>query len=125
MDGAHQVLSAARETPLDAVLPAGVLGANPFLKGKDVAYVQDWAERKMSGAAPKPTQNTTTTVAQTPAVPTVSADFTLFKQAIAEVLAPPAPEGEEPVEEQPETPQPAEDDTAMLEPDAGGGLRRF
>ena len=115
MDGAHQVLAAARELPLDQVLPAGVLGANPFLKGKDVAYVQDWAERKMSGAAPKPSQ--TTTVAQTPAVPTPSPEFALFKQAIAEVLAPPVPEGEEPAEEQPETPEPADGDTAMLAPD--------
>jgi hypothetical protein len=100
MDGAHVVLSAARETPLDAVLPAGVLGANPFLKGKDVAYVQDWAERKMSGAAPKPSQTTT---APTPVVPVETPEFDLFKQAIAEVLAPPSDEVilEEPSDEEP------------------------
>lgn len=99
MDGAATVLSASRETPLSAVLPAAVLNANPFLSGKDVGYVQDWAEKKMSGAAPKRTQSTTPVV-QTPAG---SPEFDLFKQAIAEVLAPPSDEVilEEPADEEP------------------------
>lgn len=99
MEDAHRILSTPRETPLDAVLSAGVLGANPFLKGKDVAYVQDWAERKMSGAAPKPTQS-----APRPTAPTVSAEFAQFRAAIAEVLTAPSEEIEL-EEEAPANPQ--------------------
>jgi murein DD-endopeptidase MepM/ murein hydrolase activator NlpD len=119
MEDAHRVLSASRELPVEAVLGSGVLGANPFLKGKDIAYLQDWAERKMSGAVPKTTTTTSTTqVAQTPAAPTASPEFALFKQAIADVLAPPNPDAEVPEEPTPETPPAGgDDDTAMLAPD--------
>ena len=116
MEDAHRVLSSARELPVEAVLSAGVLGANPFLKGKDIAYLQDWAERKMSGAAPKPSTSTTTTVAQTPATPAVSPEFGLFKQAITEILAPPNPDAELPEEPQPEAPPTDDNDTALLAP---------
>ena len=49
--GAAVVLSSQDDQMLLDVLGAGVIRANPFLKGKNVAYVKAWAERKMSGSA--------------------------------------------------------------------------
>ncbi|MBT0957245.1 peptidoglycan DD-metalloendopeptidase family protein [Alphaproteobacteria bacterium KMM 3653] len=47
--GAHKVLSNPDDADLLVVLGAGVINANPFLKGRDVAYIKNWAERKMRG----------------------------------------------------------------------------
>lgn len=47
-DGAHKVLSANQEQALVEVVGAQVISANPFLRGKSVAYVVNWAERKMN-----------------------------------------------------------------------------
>ncbi|SUZ32346.1 hypothetical protein ROE7235_02102 [Roseibaca ekhonensis] len=49
MDGAHVALSADPSADLQALFGAGVINANPFLRGHDAAYVVDWAERKMRG----------------------------------------------------------------------------
>jgi murein DD-endopeptidase MepM/ murein hydrolase activator NlpD len=54
-DGAHRVLGAADDALLGDVLGAGVISANPFLKGRSVAYVKEWAEAKMSGRRANPT----------------------------------------------------------------------
>lgn len=51
MDGAHVALSAAPHEDLLTLFGAGVINANPFLRGRDAAYVLDWAERKMRGAS--------------------------------------------------------------------------
>lgn len=48
-EGAAQVLSAPPESDLAELLGQGVISANPFLTGKNAAYVADWAEQKMSG----------------------------------------------------------------------------
>lgn len=48
-EGAHVALSADRSQSVLDVMGAGVVNANPFLTGKDIAYLQDWADRKMSG----------------------------------------------------------------------------
>ncbi|MCQ0990454.1 peptidoglycan DD-metalloendopeptidase family protein [Jiella marina] len=48
MEGASTVLSADPDRPLVDVVGAGVISANPFLAGKSVRYVVEWAERKMS-----------------------------------------------------------------------------
>ncbi|SIN84809.1 peptidoglycan DD-metalloendopeptidase family protein [Vannielia litorea] len=48
--GAAVVLSSPDDAMLIDVLGAGVIKANPFLTGKNVAYVKAWAERKMSGS---------------------------------------------------------------------------
>ncbi len=48
-EGAAQVLSAVPETDLAELLGAAVVKANPFLTGKDSAYVIGWADQKMSG----------------------------------------------------------------------------
>lgn len=51
MEDAHRVLSAQPALGLDQLLGQSVIDANPFLRGRDVAYVIAWAERKMSGAS--------------------------------------------------------------------------
>jgi len=51
MEGAVAALGAAPETPLRGLLGAGVIAANPFLEGRDVAWLVNWSERKMSGAS--------------------------------------------------------------------------
>ena len=51
--GAHQALAAPGNASVAGVLGAGVVSANPFLTGKDCAYVVAWAEKKMSGKAPR------------------------------------------------------------------------
>lgn len=48
-EGAHKVLSAPDDATVLAVMGPGVIGANPFLRGKTIAYIKEWAERKMSG----------------------------------------------------------------------------
>jgi murein DD-endopeptidase MepM/ murein hydrolase activator NlpD len=54
--GAHLVLASQDEQMLLDVLGSGVINANPFLRGKNVAYIKEWAERKMRGrkGAPPP-----------------------------------------------------------------------
>lgn len=83
MEDAHRVLSSPPQQPLDAVLAQSVLAANPFLIGKDVAYVVSWADAKMAG----------TRIAAAPATTArpASPEFQLYKQAIEEVLAPQVP----------------------------------
>ncbi len=83
MDGAHQVLSSAGNRPLIDVLGAGVIRANPFLTGKDVNYVLNWAEGKMRGRgreAPAPQAVETVQVRQT------SPEFERYKNAVTQLL---------------------------------------
>ena len=51
MDGAHTALSAAPHEDLQTLFGAGVINANPFLRGRDAGYVVEWAEAKMRGAS--------------------------------------------------------------------------
>ncbi len=51
MEGAHAALSAAPETDLMTLFGAGVINANPFLRGRDAGYVVSWAESRMRGAS--------------------------------------------------------------------------
>lgn len=46
-EGARTVLASADTDMLETVLGGAVIRANPFLTGKDVAYVKGWAEQKM------------------------------------------------------------------------------
>lgn len=46
-EGARAVLSAQDEEPLDTLLGSQVIQANPFLTGKNAAYVKNWADQKM------------------------------------------------------------------------------
>jgi murein DD-endopeptidase MepM/ murein hydrolase activator NlpD len=47
--GAIQVLNTPDETPIETAVGYGVVSANPFLYGRDVGWIINWAERKMSG----------------------------------------------------------------------------
>ncbi len=47
MEGAHLVLSSPLHGDLQAILGAAVINANPFLRGNDVAWIINWAERHM------------------------------------------------------------------------------
>ena len=51
MEGAHAALTANPDTELMSLFGAGVINANPFLRGRDAGYVVQWAEAKMSGAS--------------------------------------------------------------------------
>ncbi len=51
-EGANLVLSSGDDAALEEVLGAGVISANPFLKGQTVGFVKSWAESKMTGRAP-------------------------------------------------------------------------
>lgn len=58
--GANTALRAGPNQTVLEVMGAGVVNANPFLRGKTIAWLWDWADRKMrgsgsgSGSAPPP-----------------------------------------------------------------------
>jgi murein DD-endopeptidase MepM/ murein hydrolase activator NlpD len=82
-EGANTVLSSPGDASLAVVLGVQVISANPFLTGKDAAYVVAWAEKKMSGkAAPVPAAGpsvTTKTVVRT------SPEFLKYREAMQKV----------------------------------------
>lgn len=82
MEGAHTVLSAAADTPLVTLLGQSVVSANPFLTGKDVAYVIGWAENKMRGG--RGGRRPAVTERQ---VARVSPEFLRYKEAIDELVS--------------------------------------
>lgn len=89
MEGAATVLASNDGAALLPVLGQGVMTANPFLNGKTVADLKDWAERKMRGkgvrsSAPEPPKVETTQVAR------ASPEFVSFKAAILAMLDPAA-----------------------------------
>ncbi|MBX3570566.1 MAG: M23 family metallopeptidase [Rhizobiaceae bacterium] len=89
MEGAATVLASNDGAALLPVLGQGVMTANPFLNGKTVADLKDWAERKMRGrgarsVAPAPPKVETTQVAR------ASPEFVAFKTAILAMLDPAA-----------------------------------
>lgn len=53
-EGAAQALGASPATPVAAAFGSGVVKANPFLEGKDCAYLIEWAARKMAGKGKAP-----------------------------------------------------------------------
>jgi murein DD-endopeptidase MepM/ murein hydrolase activator NlpD len=82
MEGAHLVLSTSGRTMLVDVLGSSVISANPFLTGKNVDYVMNWAERKMRGrswTAPQPSVSSRE-IRQT------SPEFEAYKNAIAAIV---------------------------------------
>lgn len=52
--GAVKVLQADPNAPVESVLGAAAVQANPFLRGMTVQGLQAWADRKMGGSAPPP-----------------------------------------------------------------------
>jgi hypothetical protein len=83
-EGAHQALAAPGNAMVANVLGVSVVSANPFLTGKDCAYVVAWAEKKMSGKAPRytsaPGGAATTTVIQT------SPEFIAYKSSMLKLV---------------------------------------
>lgn len=80
-EGAHVALSAPDQALVLDVMGAGVISANPFLKGRDIAWVKNWAERKMNrkgGALP------ITNAA--PAVARIPPEVVAYKKTIKAVL---------------------------------------
>ena len=53
--GAVKVLQADPNAPIESVLGAAAVQANPFLRGMTVQGLQAWADKKMGGSAPQPT----------------------------------------------------------------------
>jgi murein DD-endopeptidase MepM/ murein hydrolase activator NlpD len=84
MEGAHQVLAAPGSASLVSILGASVIQANPFLTGKDAAYVADWAERKMHGRR-APSSSGQIAVAATQ-VRQTSPEFEKYKQTLAGII---------------------------------------
>jgi murein DD-endopeptidase MepM/ murein hydrolase activator NlpD len=83
MEGAHVVLSASADAPLAAVLGQAVIGANPFLAGKDANWIVNWAENKMRGTGRRVAGATTTT---TKKVVQVSPEFLAYREAVMEFV---------------------------------------
>jgi hypothetical protein len=85
MDGAHQVLASSADAMLVDVLGSGVIRANPFLTGKNVAYVQNWAEGKMRHRG-RFTPSAPGAAVVTREIKQTSPEFLKFKATIAEVV---------------------------------------
>jgi hypothetical protein len=77
----HAVLSADSTASLLDLLSAEVISANPFLTGKDAAWIIDWAERKMAKRGKESTPTATVKRANT-----WSKAFLVYKVAIDRVL---------------------------------------
>jgi hypothetical protein len=87
MEGAHLALSSPDGAMVAAVMGGAVMSANPFLNGKTIADLKNWAERKMGGkgipasaTGPSPPATTTQNVAQ------ASPQFVAFKASIAKLV---------------------------------------
>jgi len=78
-EGAHRVLAAADSDAVAAVMGAGVVGANPFLRAYTIADLKAWATRKMDG----PGAVVPATVAVIPDPPEVKAFMALADQVVA------------------------------------------
>ena len=81
-EGANIVLSASPEAALIDLLGAAVIKANPFLTGKDAAYVINWAERKMSGRG----RVSAPVISKRKKVQKRSKEFIAYKAAIDDLL---------------------------------------
>jgi len=89
--GAVKVLQADPNAPVESVLGAAEVNANPFLRGMTVSGLQAWADKKMGGSAPQP-QPAQASPASPPGAPLVlpSAQPPVFPQAAQ--AAPQAPQ---------------------------------
>jgi murein DD-endopeptidase MepM/ murein hydrolase activator NlpD len=84
-EGANQILSSPGDKLLVGVLSSDVIRANPFLAGKTVDYLVNWAEAKMRsrrGIAATQPASVTREIKQT------SPEFEQYKAAIAGILPP-------------------------------------
>jgi murein DD-endopeptidase MepM/ murein hydrolase activator NlpD len=101
-EGAHLALAAPGNASVAGVLGASVVSANPFLTGKDCAYVVAWAEKKMSGRAPRYKSGGGTVGVTTKTIVKTSPEFIAYRDSMLKLVGlAVAPAG---------TPPPAEDD---------------
>ena len=80
--GANRVLSSGDGNTILAVMGAGVVGANPFLKDYTVADLKAWADRKMrgSGSASRPEP------AAPPPPPRLTAEMRAYIEIVDELI---------------------------------------
>lgn len=82
--GANVALRADPNATVLAVMGAGVVNANPFLKGKTVAWMTNWSDRKMNRVGKG---NTAVAVTNAPAAPAVTpAEVKRYKEGIGKLL---------------------------------------
>ena len=79
--GANVALRADPNATVLEVMGAGVVNANPFLKGKTVAWMTDWSDRKMNRVG---RGNTAVAVTNAPAV--TPAEVKRYKEGIGKLL---------------------------------------
>jgi hypothetical protein len=88
--GASTVLSSEPAAALVDVLGSGVIRANPFLTGKNCAFVIDWAERKMNRKAGPVPSGPSAPVVSTKTIAKASPQFQQYRtslQKMAQVIA--------------------------------------
>ena len=81
--GADKALRANTGATVLSVMGAAVVNANPFLRGKSIADLRNWADRKMRGA--KSGSGTVVTAAPQPKV--IPAKVKAFKEEVDQLLA--------------------------------------
>lgn len=87
VDGANRVLSANPTAAIETVVDAGVVPANPFLRGMTAADIVAWAERKMRGrGAPAPVTTTRRVVRTSPEAQRFREAMTAFLEEAGAVL---------------------------------------
>jgi len=81
-EGARIVLSNDDTADLLTLLGSGVISANKFLTGQNVAYIKDWAERKMNrrGGVSRAPRQVTQSVQQ------ASPEFMLYRKTLETLL---------------------------------------
>ena len=80
--GADKALRANAQATVLEVMGAAVVNANPFLRGKSIADLRAWSDRKMRGAG-----QGGTVVASAPAVRSVPADVQAFRTSVDKILS--------------------------------------
>lgn len=83
--GAHTALSSNPSATVLAVMGSGVVNANPFLRGKTIADLTAWSDRKMRGAKAGGGVVITGT-SSAPVVAVVSPEVKAFREAIDGML---------------------------------------
>jgi hypothetical protein len=80
--GAHKALSSRNEQTVLEVMGASVVNANPFLRGKTIGYLHNWADRKMGGVR----RGGRTVIAAAPSVRVIPPEVQAFRKAVDEML---------------------------------------
>jgi murein DD-endopeptidase MepM/ murein hydrolase activator NlpD len=92
MQGAAVALSASTEALVVDIMGAGVVSANPFLRGKNIAYLQNWAENKMRHrGSPRIVSSPSAPTVVTREVKQTSPEFERFKAAMGTIVRTTAP----------------------------------